>query len=135
MPIRTTRNLQDKISSKLGAADARITGKVKAGLTIVRTRVKNKMNDVKASVKAPLVKKKKQLIGKAKTVLYGGRTRHTVIGNIKGAASSIGIKAKNKIENVNNLKKGYTKAVGQYAVGQIKGKAIETKSALRRKWR
>ena len=54
MPIRTARNLQDKISSKLGAADARITGKVKAGLTIVRTRVNNKSQRKQEKNQIPL---------------------------------------------------------------------------------
>lgn len=135
MPIRAIRNAQDKISSKIGATDARITGKVKAGVTILRSRVKNKAGDIKAGIKAPIAKKLSRVKGSVKSALYGGRTRHKVVGNIKGALASAAIKGKNKIESAAESKKAYIKAGKHYVKGQIKGKAIETASAVRRQWR
>jgi hypothetical protein len=135
MPIRAIRNAQDKITSKIGAADARITGKVKAGVTLLRSKVKNKAGDVKAAIKAPVARKISRVKGSVKSALYGGRTRHKVVGNIKGALASAAIKGKNKIESATESKKAYIKASKQYLKGQVKGKAIETASAVRRKWR
>jgi hypothetical protein len=132
--IRQVANLKDKAGSEFRAWDRRSSGKLKAGLTVIRTKIKNKANDIKTSVKAPLKKKVTQAVGKTKAVLYG-HTRHSAYGKVKGAIQSNQIKIKNKLENTKNLYKGYKKAAIQYGTGQVKGKLIQTGSKIRRELR
>lgn len=132
--IRQVANLKDKAGSEIRAWDKRTTGKLKAGITLLKTKVKNKVSDVKTTVKAPTKRIIARTSGKAKAVLYG-RSRHTLAGKLEGTLKSNQVKVKNVVTKANNLVQGYKKAGIQYGTGLAKGKLIQTGSKIRREWR